>query len=323
MQSPPALDLATPQFRRSRLRVWLPVAIAVPAIGLAAYLIQRKLSAYSMDEIAATVAAVPLSNLLLMVAFAAASYLCLTGFDYIALRFAGHPLPYRRAALASFTSLSLGHNIGFAALSSGTIRYRFYSRWGLGPVDVGKVILFCGLTVGLGLAALAGVTMLLQIHLAERMTGLGAAAATIVGILCLALPALYLALSASGRRRIRFRQWSLDRPNLRLALLQVALGVANFAFVAACLHQALAATADVSYPEVAMVYVVANTAAILTHVPGGLGVIEGTVLFLLPDASLFGPVLLFRCVYFLVPLCLGLISLSLSELLLRRVPRRG
>src|SRR5690606_1118282 len=46
-------------------------------------------------------------------AFAAASYLCLTGFDALAVRYAGRPLPYRRVALASFVSLTIGHNIGF------------------------------------------------------------------------------------------------------------------------------------------------------------------------------------------------------------------
>lgn len=38
---------------------------------------------------------------------------------------------YPRAALASFTSLAIGHNVGVAALSSGAVRYRFYSRWAL------------------------------------------------------------------------------------------------------------------------------------------------------------------------------------------------
>src|SRR3712207_8967800 len=50
----------------------------------------------------------------------------------------GRPLSYPKVALASFVSLSLGHNIGFAGLSSGAIRYRFYSRAGLTAEEVAK-----------------------------------------------------------------------------------------------------------------------------------------------------------------------------------------
>jgi uncharacterized membrane protein YbhN (UPF0104 family) len=56
-------------------------------------------------------------------------------------------------------------------------------------------------------------------------------------------------------------------------------------------------------------------------VPGGLGVIEGVVLYLLPQAHILGAVLLFRAVYYLLPLPLGLLSLLAGELYYRRRPR--
>ena len=118
--------------------------IAAAAIGLAAFLLYRTLSRYSLDQLVEAVSAVPVPRLLGAAGFAAASYLCLTCFDYLALRYVGKPLPYPKAALASFTALSLGHNIGLAALSSGAVRYRFYSRWGLSTGEVAKVIVFCG-----------------------------------------------------------------------------------------------------------------------------------------------------------------------------------
>ena len=43
----------------------------------------------------------PVPRLLGAAGFAAASYLCLTCFDYLALRYVGKPLPYPKAALAS------------------------------------------------------------------------------------------------------------------------------------------------------------------------------------------------------------------------------
>jgi uncharacterized membrane protein YbhN (UPF0104 family) len=228
------------------------------------------------------------------------------------------PLPYPKAALASFTALSLGHNIGLAALSSGAVRYRFYARWGLKTGEVAKVIVFCGITVGLGLLVLGGAALLLRSGLAVEITGLTQPVVIALGIGCLGLPASYLVLSAFVRRPLRIRRWTLEMPPLRLAIGQVLIGSINFAFVAACLHQALAAVADVAYLGVASVYVIANATALVSHVPGGLGVIESVVMYLLPQKDLIGPLLVFRFVYFLVPLGLGSILLAVTELFYRR-----
>lgn len=97
----------------------------VVVLCLAAFLLYRALSQYSFEEIVASLRTIPLSRLLLALFFAFCSYLCLTGFDALGVRYAGKPLPYWKTALTSFVSLSIGHNIGVAALSSGAVRYRF------------------------------------------------------------------------------------------------------------------------------------------------------------------------------------------------------
>jgi len=292
--------------------------IAAAAICLAAFLLYRTLSRYSLEELIAAVTAVPVPRLLAAAGFAAASYLSLTFFDYLALRYVGKPLPYQKAALASFTALSLGHNIGLAALSSGAVRYRFYSRWGLNAGEVAKVIVFCGITVGIGLMTLGGAALLLRSGLAMKITGLTHPVIIALGLGCLAVPAIYLLLSLFVHRPLRIRRWSLEIPAFRLAIGQVLIGSINFAFVAACLHQALAAVADVAYLGVASVYVIANATALVSHVPGGLGVIESVVMYLLPQNDLIGPLLVFRFVYFLAPLVLGSIMFAVTELILRR-----
>jgi glycosyltransferase 2 family protein len=292
--------------------------IAAAAVCLAAFLLYRTLSRYSLDELIAAVTAVPVPRLLGAAGFAAASYVCLTFFDYLALHYVGRPLSYPKAALASFTALSLGHNIGLAALSSGAVRYRFYSRWGLNAGEVAKVIVFCGVTVGLGLLTLGGAALLLRSGLAVEITGLTHPVIIALGLGCLAVPVIYLTLSSIVRRPLRIRRWSLEIPAFRLAIGQVLIGSVNFAFVAACLHQTLAAVADVAYLGVASVYVIANATALVSHVPGGLGVIESVVMYLLPQDNLIGPLLVFRFVYFLAPLGLGGVLFAITELVLRR-----
>jgi uncharacterized membrane protein YbhN (UPF0104 family) len=298
-------------------RGWAPYVFAA-AVALAAVLLYRTLSRYSLYQLVDGVTTVPEARLLAAGAFAAASYLCLTGFDFLALRYVGRPLAYPKVALASFTSLSLGHNIGFAALSSGAVRYRFYSRWGLEPGEIAKVVLFCGLTVGLGLLGLAGAALLIRSELAQDITGFGRPVVLALGVLCVTLAGAYLVLAATVRKPLAIRGWTLEMPPLRLACGQIVVGSLNFACVAACLHQAIAAVAEVPYLAAASVYVIANATALVSHVPGGLGVIESVVMVLLPQADLIGPLLVFRFVYFLVPLAIGCVVFGVAELVVRR-----
>ena len=289
-------------------------ALVACAVLVAGWLIYRTLSQYSWQEIYGSIADIPRMNFALALAFAACSYLCLTIFDFLALRYVGKPLSYPRAALASFTSLSIGHNVGVAALSSGAVRYRFYSRWGLSGEEIAKLIVFCGVTVALGLVTLAGLCLVLLPGTAGKVAGLGTAASVGLGAVCLALGAAYLALAAFMRREIKVRTWRFALPVLPLAALQIGVGTVNFAFVAACLHQLLGGAAG--YMETTAAYVVANLTALVSHVPGGLGVLEATIGFLLGGSASIGALIAFRVVYFFIPLPLGLVSLLASEALL-------
>ena len=313
---------AKPEASRGRPRLWTYLILAA-ALCLAAFLLHRTLSRYSLDQIVQSVGAVPVSRLLAAGGFAAASYFCLTFFDFLGLRYAGRPLPYPRVAFTSFTALSIGHNLGFAALSTGAIRYRFYSRWGLRTEQIAKVILFSATTVGLGLMVLGGAALLLRPALASEITGLERSLLLALGSLCFALPLAYLGLAWKVRRPLHIRKWSFEMPPLRLALAQLVIGPINFALVAAVLHQALAAIADVAYFGVASVYVIATVTALVSHVPGGLGVIESVVLFLLPQADLIGALIVFRFAYFLVPLGIGSCMFALAELTFRLSDREG
>jgi uncharacterized membrane protein YbhN (UPF0104 family) len=297
----------------------LRIAVALAALALAIFLIHRTLSRYTFEQILQSVAAIPASRVALSVACAAASYLCLTGFDWLALRYVDRRLPYRYVALASFCSLSLGHNIGFAALSSGAIRYRFYSRFGVGLGDIAKIILFCGVTVGLGLIILAGLAVVWNAALASEMTGLPRSTILAIGFACLALALIYVGLAAVVRTPVRFRQWSLEFPPWRLAVGQVLIGPLNFAFVAGALYHALAELGDVSYPQVATAYVIGLASSLIAHAPGGLGVLETVLMFLIPGDQIIGGLIAFRAVYFFIPLLIGAPLFAMSEIAFRRL----
>lgn len=295
-----------------------PYAAGTVAIALAAFLLVRTLAGYSIEDIYTAIAAIQSTDLLLALMFAVLSYLCLTFFDYTALHYIGRPLPYRQAAWASFTALSLGHNIGFAGASSGAIRYRFYARWGVSLGDVARLVVFCGLTVALGLTTLGGLALIVQPRAAQGLSALSPDAARWIGGALVAIPIIYVSLSAARIGPLRIARWTLPLPPPHLALAQVALGTLNYLFVAGCLYAVLRRAPNADYFATASAYVIGNVAAILSHVPGGVGVLEAVVGYLMPGAAVIGGLVMFRTIYYLVPLAFGLVSLLLAEALLTR-----
>jgi uncharacterized membrane protein YbhN (UPF0104 family) len=283
------------------------------AICLAIFLVSRSLGRYTLDEIEESVRSIAGFRLATAFFFVILSYLCLTGFDTLAVRYAGKPLLYRQTALASFTALSIGHTVGLAALSSGAVRYRFYTRWGLTVEDIAKVIVFCGLTVGLGLATLAGLALLLEQGEALDFLGLDRRMRIVAGLACLCGPAAYLVFCAFVRRPLHVRAWRFEPPRLSLAVGQIGIGTLNFAAIAASIQQLLSTFTDAAYLEVASAYVTANIAALISHVPGGLGVLEATMLGILPTSASIGALVAFRVLYYFVPLTIGVPTLLVTE----------
>ncbi|MEZ2224030.1 UPF0104 family protein [Rhizobium sp. RCC_161_2] len=306
---------------KSKRLIWNGLLIA--AIFLAFSLLYRMLQHYSFDEIRSSLRAIPCWHLFLAFLCAAASYLCLTGFDTLGVIWLGKSLPYRKIAFASFVSLSMGHNIGFAGLSSGAFRYRYYSRWGLSMEEVAKIILFCGVTVGLGLITLAGIALIVDPADASVLLQSDAENIRVVGALILLLPVAYALLSVLLRQRLTLWRWSFELPRLCLALPQIMIGALNFVFVSGCLHQLLSAFADIAFFQSVAAFVLANAAVLMTHVPGGLGVIETTVAYIVPDAASIGALVAFRCIYFLIPLLLGTTLLIIGELVFRHRSARA
>ncbi|ACE94515.1 hypothetical conserved protein (plasmid) [Rhizobium etli CIAT 652] len=295
--------------------------LLVAALCIAGFLLYRIFRQHSLEQIVQSVRSIPFPSFCTALLFAAASYLCLSCFDYLAIRSLGKSLPYRKIALASFISLSLGHNIGFAGLSSGAFRYRYYSRWGLTAEDVAKIILFCGVTVGLGLITLGGLALIVNPGDAARLLRIDPASTWLFGLLALAVPVIYAGLAFFIRGSLRLWRWSLQLPRFSIAVAQVGVGTINFMLVSACLHQMLSVFGDVAFFRSVTAYVLANSAILATHVPGGLGVLEATVSYAVPQEASIGALIAFRCTYFFLPLALGTTLLIVSEVIFRRRSR--
>lgn len=290
--------------------------------ALAGYLLYAGLSKFTWDDIVRSVKAIPQWNMTLALLYCALSYLCLTGFDWAGVRYVKSDLAYPRIALASFVALGLGQTIGLAGLSSGAIRYRYYAHWGLSTEDVAKIVLLSGVTVGLGLMVLGGLVMVFNPGDTAGILRMAPSAVTLLGILCLALAAAYVALAGFLRTPLKIRGWSFQMPSMRLAMAQIAIGTLNFAIVSACLMELMQATENVSYLKAATAYVLGNIAILITHAPGGLGVLEVTVRHVMGDQASIGALVAFRVIYFFIPFLIALPISLIGEAAFRAAKRR-
>ncbi len=291
--------------------------------GAAAYLLYHTFREYLVSDIIESVRAIPTFNLLMALLFAFGSYVCLSGFDWAGVRYVKNDLAYPKIGLASFIALSIGQSVGLSGLSSGALRYRYYAHWGMSTEDVAKIVLLSGVTVGIGMAMLSGIVMVINPGDAASVLGLSNAVVIAIGFACLAATAGYLALAAFVRTPLKIRSWTFEMPTLKIAIAQVVIGTINFALVSACLREVMAASADVSYLKAATAFVLANLAILITHAPGGLGVLEATVRHVMGDQASIGSLVAFRVIYFFIPFFIGLpLSLVVEAIFRARKARR-
>ena len=288
---------------KKQIATFLMMMVGVAAAG---YLLYRTFHAHSPGDIVTSVKAIPAAHLAMALLYAFGSYLCLTGFDWAGVRSVDAKLGYPRIALASFIALSIGQSVGLAGLSSGALRYRYYAHWGLDTQDVAKIVLLSGVTVGLGMAVLSGAVLIINPADAAAVLRLSEGAIMALGAGCLAIAAAYLFLAAWLRTPLKIRTWTFRMPPIRIAAAQVAIGTMNYILVSACLREVMAAEANVSFLKAATAFMLANFAILVTHAPGGLGVLEATVQHVMGDQASVGSLVAFRIVYFFIPFFIGL-----------------
>ena len=310
-----------------QLRRWLiPAAVAVLAV-LCFAAMREILAQVRLRDIRAALHAIPDGRLALALLFTGGSYLALTGYDWLALRATGQPRPWRIAALASFCNYALGHNLGFAMFTGGSARVRIYGKAGLPLPAVARVIVAASATFWCGVSLIAGVALVMA-DTPLRLAGLAVLPGVQhpVGAALLAAIGSLFVLRAFGTPRLRFGRFSAALPPLPVLAGQFAVSTLDLLCASAALFVLVPGFAPGMFPAFFLAYALALVTGLVSHVPGGLGVFEAVVLALMPGdrGSVFAGLILYRAVYYLLPLlCAGILIGVLEGRHLRRSLRAG
>ncbi|MBY0276157.1 bifunctional lysylphosphatidylglycerol flippase/synthetase MprF [Candidatus Binatia bacterium] len=305
---------------RKRIRGLAPL-ISLAALAIVAWLLNDQLSGHNYAAIRRSIAAIPSAKVFLAIVLTALSYAVVTGYDRLGLRYLGRATPYAQTALASFLGFVFSRNIGLALLGPSAPRLRLYAAWEVSPLEIARLIAFTSLTFWLGGIALLGTALLFS---SAALVGIGISAdvARLIGALLLLLPLGYLMLTVLRRSPLVVRGVEVAVPEPGIAAAQVGLAVLDWVIAASVLYVLLPGNVHLSPGAFVAVFVTAMVAGAASQIPGGLGVFECIVLGSLASRTTvpaaLAALLVFRAVYYLLPLAVALLLLGGVEAAERR-----
>jgi uncharacterized membrane protein YbhN (UPF0104 family) len=303
----------------------IALAVSVAIVGGSLFILYKVLRHIDAGKVITAIRATPPEGIMWACLFVAGGYLTMTLYDYFALRTIGrHEVPYRTAALASFTSYTIGHNLGATVFTGGAVRLRIYSVWGLGIVEVAKIAFVTGLTFWLGNIFVLGIALAYAPDAATAVTQMPAWAVRALGIAGLLGIAGYLGWLLPRTRNLGRANWRIALPGAGLTLVQIGIGILDFAAGSLAFYMLMPATPATDFVFVAVAFVSATLLGFISHAPGSLGIFDATILIALAQfekEELLASLLIFRLLYFVVPFALAILTLGIRELWLARRAR--
>lgn len=306
----------------TRLLKYIVPVISLVLFTLALSTLFKMLRHYSYHDVVRHIESLPSSQVIYAIALSFASYFVLTGYDYLGLRYISARIAYRRIALASFISYAFSNTIGLSFLTGGSVRYRLYSSWGLSAMEIAKVLLFCSSTLWLGFMTLAGFAFTIWPRILIPSMHLPVNSLRFVGIIFLIIITVYLVSCATYRKTVKIREHEFSLPLPALAFGQILLGTLDWLFAGAVLFVLLPHNVDCPFPGFMTDFLLAQVGGVISQVPGGLGVFETAIMLMLAPpfapSAIIGSLLVFRGIYYLLPLIVAIAAFGIQEILTRR-----
>jgi phosphatidylglycerol lysyltransferase len=306
----------------SKLRHLTPF-LGLGLFTLASVVLYRQLRAYRPHDILAWIHGMPSGRIWTALLLTIGSYLIMTGYDLLALRYLQRRLAWAKTALASFMGYAFSNNIGFSMIAGASVRYRLYSVWGLSAVEITQVVLFCATSLWLGFCVLSGVVFVSQPLILPHSLHWPVDTVRPLGVILLTLAAGYLTATMVGKRVLALKEWRFELPSWRLAGAQVMVASADWLMAGAVLYALWPQHPPLGFGHFLEIFLLAQLAGLISQVPGGLGVFESAILLLVPKqmpvAQILAALVAYRGIYYLLPLMIAMAALGLEELLRRRV----
>src|ERR1700742_70233 len=284
----------------------LGIAASLLIIILAVRTLVHTLRGVDTGVVLTALTDIPPGHIALAALCVVCAFCTLTFYDFFALRTIGKKaVPYRIAALSSFCSYSIGHNLGATVFTGGAIPFRVYSDYALKAIDVAKICFLSGLTFWLGNLVVLGVGMAYHPAAASDMDLLPPELNRLIALGCLAGIVIYFVWLMTGKERRQLGQngWKVVLPSAKLTLVQILIGVVDLGFCATAMYLLVPMQPHIDFMSLAVVFILATLLGFASHAPGSLGVFDAAMLVALPQFGserLLATLHVFRVLYFFI-----------------------
>jgi len=285
--------------------------------ALAAFMIYKQLSKYTLDEIKNAIVNVPAHNIIYACIASFCGYIALSSYDFLALKYVKKRLAAWKWIFAGFIGFSISNNAGHAIVSGGAIRYRLYTRWRVPASDIVKMVTFSGFTY-----LVACFFLIIVGFVCSPQHVLSAVSSPWINwtliVLSFAGLAFYIWGSTYYKKPVCIKEIEFDAPGCKMAIAQIIIGSADILMASLVLYSILEHYVDIPFMTFIGAYIIAQVLGVYSQVPGGLGVFEIVFAKLLPEdqnqATLFAILILYRIIYYLLPLIISGVVLFTYEL---------
>ncbi|HTN96993.1 MAG TPA: hypothetical protein VL101_08445, partial [Nordella sp.] len=299
-----------------RLLHWVPIALGVVLFGLSVAFLHRMLAEVTFADISGSFWSASWRGLALCLALTCLSYLVLMAYDVLALRSISRKLRSSDAAYVGFIASAMSQTLGFGALTGGAVRFRIYGGLGLSAAEIGRIVVIAGLSFWLGLAAVAALSMIAEPDFLAHLLAVPRFVVPLLGAGLVGLIVAYLIYRWRWPAPLTIGGWSLRLPGLPMSAAQILLGAIDMLVSAAALWVLLPPEADMSLIAFTGLFALIVVAGFISHIPGSLGVLEAGMLLALPRVpphSLLAAVLLYRCLYYILPFLIAAALMAVRE----------
>ncbi len=135
------------------------------------------------------------------------------------------------------------------------------------------------------------------------------------------VPLAWFGVAVAVRRPVRVWRWAVNTPTPAVAARQILTGALDWGLAAGVLYVLMPEAISGGFGHFLAIFVVAQMAGLISHVPGGLGVFEAVMLAGFGatgnhglEAPILGSLAAFRLVYYLLPLCVATVMVIWREI---------
>lgn len=313
-------------------RKWLKYLWKIALAGVAIFIFTLAIKALlrlthtiHFADVMQAISQIPNTHLIFALFVVAFGYLLLTLYDFIALRQINEKVPYGRVALTAFTAYAISHTVGANVITATGIRYRFYTLSGLKSSQIANIVWLVSMAFSFGISTLVGLSLAISPEITlrllsnlDRSLGFFDNAIYIqgLGVTMLAVITGLIIWSGKTGKHLMIKGWRFDLPPAKILLQQIGIAILDLSTVALVLYLLLPTHAHITYLQTFSAFIQSMAIGILSHVPGGLGVFEVTMLASFPKvdkAQMLGALLIFRIYYYILPFLVAILMFGAYE----------